>query len=49
MINFLKKMGPITKVYKIILNREKPLSISELRKEGIFVNQKSPENGKKEP
>lgn len=34
-------MNPLTKVYKIILNREKPLSVAELRQEGVVVNQKA--------
>jgi hypothetical protein len=40
LINFLKKMGPLPKVYKTILSREKPLSVAELRQEGVVVNQK---------
>ena len=40
LITFLKKMGPLPKIYKLILNREKPLSIAELREGGLVVNQK---------
>jgi response regulator RpfG family c-di-GMP phosphodiesterase len=40
LVNFLKKMGLLSKVYKIILSRDKPLSVSDLRQEGVVVNQK---------
>jgi len=41
LINFLKKMGPLPKAFKLIVSREKPLSVEELRQQGIFINQKS--------
>ena len=39
LMNFLKKMSPLPKIYKSIMKEEKGLTVAELRERGVAVNQ----------
>ena len=43
LLNFLRKLDPLPRIYKKVIKQDKALSVVELRKEGLLVNQKSSE------
>jgi len=39
LMNFLRKMGPLPKIYKSIVKEERTLTIAELKERGLVLNQ----------